>query len=51
MRDRKVLFISKKFQKPRQSSIVAVSYNIPWGPELPQGQNYPKARITPPYPK
>ena len=41
MRDRKVLFIYAKFQKPRQSSIVAASHNIPWGPELPRGQNYP----------
>ena len=41
MRYRKVLFISTKFQKPRQSSIVATSHNIPWGPELPRGQNYP----------
>ena len=41
MRDRKVLFISTKFQNPRQSSIVAASHNIPWGPELPRGQNYP----------
>ena len=44
MRDRKVLFISTKFQKPRQSSIVAASH-IYLG-----GQNCPEARITPPYP-